>query len=110
MLRSIAARRARRVLLPAKRAAMRCAPPQDEDDYGYNRPGAKVSGVCEKGQTHRIYKLIEYEGGPHGVCTTEKDRISADSLSFLKSQASLPDLGTLIADGSLGHTLYIEGS
>jgi hypothetical protein len=54
-------------------------------------------------------KLIEYEGGPHGVCTTEKDRISADSLSFLKSQASLPDLGTLIADGSLGHTLYIEG-
>jgi non-heme chloroperoxidase len=30
-------------------------------------------------------KLIEYKGGPHGVCSTEKDRINADLLTFLKS-------------------------
>jgi hypothetical protein len=30
-------------------------------------------------------KLIEYKGGPLGVCSTEKDRINADLLTFLKS-------------------------
>jgi non-heme chloroperoxidase len=30
-------------------------------------------------------KLIEYEGGSHGIYTTGKDRINADLLTFLKS-------------------------
>jgi non-heme chloroperoxidase len=30
-------------------------------------------------------KLIVYEGGPHGMCTTMKDRVNADLLAFLKS-------------------------
>jgi len=29
-------------------------------------------------------KLIVYEGAPHGMCTTEKDRVNQDLLSFLK--------------------------
>jgi len=29
-------------------------------------------------------KLIVYEGGPHGLCTTEKDRVNADLLAFIK--------------------------
>jgi non-heme chloroperoxidase len=28
-------------------------------------------------------KLIIYEGGSHGICTTEKDRINADLLAFI---------------------------
>ncbi|WP_435947541.1 alpha/beta fold hydrolase [Dryocola sp. BD586] len=30
-------------------------------------------------------QLKVYEGGSHGICTTEKDRINADLLAFLKS-------------------------
>jgi non-heme chloroperoxidase len=30
-------------------------------------------------------KLIVYPGGPHGICTTEKDRVNADLLAFLQS-------------------------
>jgi non-heme chloroperoxidase len=44
-------------------------------------------------------KLIEYKGGPHGVCSTEKDRINADLLTFLKSQGGLPDLRTWLPTG-----------
>jgi non-heme chloroperoxidase len=29
-------------------------------------------------------KLVVYAGGPHGICTTEKDRVSADLLAFIK--------------------------
>ncbi|HEX7634364.1 MAG TPA: alpha/beta hydrolase [Noviherbaspirillum sp.] len=29
-------------------------------------------------------KLVVYEGGAHGICTTEKDRINADLLAFIK--------------------------
>jgi len=29
-------------------------------------------------------KLIVYEGSPHGLCTTEKDRVNADLLAFIK--------------------------
>jgi non-heme chloroperoxidase len=29
-------------------------------------------------------KLIVYEHGPHGICTTEKDRVNADLLAFLR--------------------------
>jgi non-heme chloroperoxidase len=30
-------------------------------------------------------KLIIYEGQPHGICTTQKDRVNADLLEFLQS-------------------------
>ncbi len=30
-------------------------------------------------------KLVVYKGGAHGMCTTEKDRVNADLLAFLKS-------------------------
>jgi non-heme chloroperoxidase len=30
-------------------------------------------------------KLVVYEGGDHGMCTTHKDRVNADLLAFLKS-------------------------
>jgi non-heme chloroperoxidase len=30
-------------------------------------------------------KLVVYEGGAHGICTTEKDRVSADLLAFIKA-------------------------
>ena len=29
-------------------------------------------------------KLIVYKGGSHGICTTEKDRVNADLLAFIK--------------------------
>lgn len=31
-------------------------------------------------------KLLVYEGGSHGICTTEKDRINADLLSFIQAR------------------------
>jgi non-heme chloroperoxidase len=30
-------------------------------------------------------KLVVYEGGAHGMCTTEKDKVNADLLAFIKS-------------------------
>ena len=33
----------------------------------------------------RNARLVVYEGGSHGICTTEKHRINADLLSFIKS-------------------------
>jgi non-heme chloroperoxidase len=30
-------------------------------------------------------KLIVYEGGSHGICTTEKDRVNADLLAFIQA-------------------------
>jgi non-heme chloroperoxidase len=30
-------------------------------------------------------KLVVYEGGAHGMCTTEKDRVNADLLTFIKA-------------------------
>jgi len=30
-------------------------------------------------------KLVVYKGGPHGMCTTEKDKVNADLLAFIKS-------------------------
>jgi non-heme chloroperoxidase len=29
-------------------------------------------------------KLNIYKGAPHGMCTTEKDRVNADLLAFIK--------------------------
>jgi len=31
-------------------------------------------------------KLVVYEGGSHGICTTEKDRVNADLLAFIKEK------------------------
>jgi non-heme chloroperoxidase len=33
----------------------------------------------------RNSKLVVYEGAPHGLCTTHKDRLDADLLKFLRS-------------------------
>jgi non-heme chloroperoxidase len=33
-------------------------------------------------------KLIVYKGAPHGMCTTEKDRVNADLLAFIKSETA----------------------
>jgi non-heme chloroperoxidase len=30
-------------------------------------------------------KLVVYKGVPHGMCTTEKDRVNAELLSFIRS-------------------------
>jgi non-heme chloroperoxidase len=30
-------------------------------------------------------KLVVYKGAPHGMCTTEKDRVNADLLAFIKN-------------------------
>jgi non-heme chloroperoxidase len=30
-------------------------------------------------------KLVVYNGAPHGLCTTEKERVNADLLAFLRS-------------------------
>jgi len=30
-------------------------------------------------------KLKIYKGAPHGMCTTEKDRVSSDLLEFIKA-------------------------
>jgi non-heme chloroperoxidase len=32
-------------------------------------------------------KLLVYKGAPHGLCTTEKDRVNADLLDFIKAAA-----------------------
>jgi non-heme chloroperoxidase len=29
-------------------------------------------------------KLVVYQGGPHGICPTEKDRVNADVLAFIR--------------------------
>jgi len=59
--------------------------------------------VRKKVRTHRIWRRAARR-------RHHRERpISADLLSFLKSLASVPDLGALIADEPLGHTLYIEG-
>ena len=31
-------------------------------------------------------KLVVYQGSPHGICTTEKDRVNADLLAFIKER------------------------
>lgn len=30
-------------------------------------------------------KLLVYDGAPHGLCTTHKDRVNADLLDFLST-------------------------
>jgi len=35
-------------------------------------------------------QLIIYKGGSHGICTTHKERINADLLAFIKTQARQP--------------------
>jgi non-heme chloroperoxidase len=36
----------------------------------------------------RNAQLKIYRGGPHGICTTEKDKISEDLLAFAQAGAS----------------------
>jgi non-heme chloroperoxidase len=42
------------------------------------------------GQFIRHAELIEYDGAPHGLFATEKDRLSKDLISFLKTTPVLP--------------------
>jgi non-heme chloroperoxidase len=35
-------------------------------------------------------QLIVYKGGSHGICTTEKDRVNADLLAFIKAESREP--------------------
>jgi non-heme chloroperoxidase len=41
---------------------------------------ARLGVTLVKGAT-----LIEYEGGSHGICTTEKDRVNRDLLTFIEA-------------------------
>ncbi len=40
---------------------------------------ALLSSKIVKGATLKVYK-----GAPHGMCTTHKDQVNADLLSFIK--------------------------
>ena len=48
--------------------------------------------------------LIIYEGQPHGICTTQKDRVNADLLKFMQS---LPKTAT--AKSQSLHTAGMAG-
>jgi non-heme chloroperoxidase len=45
-------------------------------------PAGMLSGKFVKNAQMKVYK-----GGSHGMCTTEKDRVNADPLSFIKTPA-----------------------
>jgi non-heme chloroperoxidase len=47
-----------------------------------------ASRLCAGGLTAQLVKnakLIVYEGGSHGLIITQKDKLNADLLAFLKS-------------------------
>jgi non-heme chloroperoxidase len=52
----------------------------DDDQIVPIADSALLSAKIVKGATLKIYK-----GAPHGMCTTDKDRVSEDLLSFLRS-------------------------
>ena len=52
----------------------------DDDQIVPIADSAMLSAKIVKGATLKIYK-----GAPHGMCTTDKDRVSEDLLSFLRS-------------------------
>lgn len=61
------------------------------------RPAAKaISGA----------KLIEYDGSPHGLFATDKDRLSADLLAFLQQGAS----GSAFSFAAQGANGKLEGA
>ena len=52
----------------------------DDDQIVPIGDSAMLSSKLIKGATLKIYK-----GGPHGICTTEKDQVNTDLLAFIKS-------------------------
>jgi non-heme chloroperoxidase len=54
---------------------------QGDDDQivPFSNAGALQAKLVKKA------KLLVYPGAPHGLCSTEKDRVNADLLAFLKS-------------------------
>jgi len=54
---------------------------QGDDDkiVPFSNAGALQAKLVKKA------KLLVYPGAPHGLCSTEKDRVNADLLAFLKS-------------------------
>ena len=45
-------------------------------------------------------KLIVYEGGPHGITDTHKDRLNGDLLTFLRGvSVGTPDMARSAAAG-----------
>ena len=51
----------------------------DDDQIVPIADSAMLSASIVKGS-----KLVVYKGGAHGMCTTEKDRVNADLLSFIQ--------------------------
>jgi len=52
----------------------------DDDQIVPIGASAMLSSKLVEGSTLKVY-----EGAPHGMCTTLKDRVNADLLAFLKS-------------------------
>jgi non-heme chloroperoxidase len=57
----------------------------DDDQIVPIADSAQLSAKMVKGA-----QLIVYKGAPHGMCTTEKDRVNADLLAFIKSESREP--------------------
>ena len=55
----------------------------DDDQIVPISASAMLSSTLVKGATLKIYK-----GAPHGMCTTHKDEVNADLLSFFQAKAS----------------------
>ena len=57
----------------------------DDDQIVPIGASALLSSKIVKGAQLKIYK-----GAPHGMCTTEKDKVNADLLDFIKAKAAKP--------------------
>jgi len=55
----------------------------DDDQIVPIGASAMLSSKLVKGATLKVYK-----GAPHGMCTTHKDEVNADLLSFFQAKAS----------------------
>ena len=55
----------------------------DDDQIVPISASAMLSSTLVKGATLKVYK-----GAPHGMCTTHKDEVNADLLSFFQAKAS----------------------
>ncbi len=87
-------------LLASPRATMQCVHAFSETDFREELPGLKLPVLIIHGDADAIVPIavssriaatmipgavaIEYEGAPHGLFLTEKDRLTRDLLSFLR--------------------------
>jgi non-heme chloroperoxidase len=51
---------------------------EDDQIVPFGLTGARTAKIVKDA------KLISYQGGAHGICTTEKDRVNKDLLTFIK--------------------------